>query len=916
MIKRLIKLLSDGWGDELLRKSIVNLSIYAVVLSAFAFLTMNNMVTSTPVRFAPARYQQLPEMAALDLEGQLRSKQSDIEKLVVFPDVPSVIVFRKGFEQDRIVRQADADELRKLAAASALPVVEEASEAYTALSGRLSFYWWAGAFILLFWGLWLVFRRRDDGQTDSRFKVLWLGVEGGFDRANALIQARRWAKHKFWLSAWIALATVYGGLALSGALTNQQKMVLPKYIESATTSPEWQMRRYIEENPREIQRAVIARATTGKAVYLVIKTAKPVTTVSYDGDGEATSSSASTLERKVLFTPDAAGERALAEFTAMLAARKIASKHADTEITANFFEKLTPAGATISVLMLSLLVVGGFAIGNNWSDWKEEAGPTASKRAVTAGGGKSVGKADNGLVVIEDKDRKSFDDIHGQDEAVGIMRTTLRKIMHRDQYTAFHAPPPKGIMMYGDPGNGKTLLAKVIAGETGGAFFMRAGSDFVNKYVGVGADAVRNTVRAAKAAFLKTGKLSIIFIDEIDAIGKKRSSESEGGNREYEQTLNEILVQMDGIGSQGIVWVAATNRMDILDPALTRSGRFEVHIQVLKPDRKGRRAIFAGYLRKIRLAVTGNAGGLSIEEVREQILDICARRSYEFSGADIEFAVKEACTVAAERNFETVKEMSPEEIAKIAAITPEDVAFGIDKVRFGTLLTSRTRQPGEKLATAKHEIGHAAIPTIMGGDPVTFINIQMTSKSLGLMENVPEEDVLSWSKNRFLIKIVTLLAGRAAEEILAGEISTGASNDFERASQLARQMVGIYGMSDELGVASLPLDRYGFPVSNVGEAMLGEFNGAWRKIVAECNEQARGLIEKYKNRINFVAYALYEEEKLSGEQFRDLWNEPRAEIFEEPGLDGDGNIKNRAVTSITSGALGGADLPMTLPAVA
>ncbi|HNH74403.1 MAG TPA: hypothetical protein PLF23_11530, partial [Candidatus Obscuribacter sp.] len=313
------------------------------------------------------------------------------------------------------------------------------------------------------------------------------------------------------------------------------------------------------------------------------------------------------------------------------------------------------------------------------------------------------------------------------------------------------------------------------------------------------------------------------------------------------------------------------------DEAILRPGRFDIKVKVPKPDKKGRAQIYGVYLKKLKVVLPD---GTPEEKAaaHAKLLDDLARRSHDFSGAEIEGAIKNGATIAVERQFGNVTEdISDAEVEKykdMAIITIADLNEGVDKMAYGTQIKSRVRTDKERWATAVHEIGHAAVPQVEGGDPVNRITIVMTDKSLGLMDSSPEEgERYDWTDVQFRMRLRTMLAGRAAEKIILAKISTGASNDFERASTLARQMVGVYGMSSEFGVKSLPLDQYGFPVSKVGEVLLDKFNQAWGNLVDEMEKATDELITRHRAQIEACAKVLYEEETLTGDEFRRIWNE-------------------------------------------
>ncbi len=401
-------------------------------------------------------------------------------------------------------------------------------------------------------------------------------------------------------------------------------------------------------------------------------------------------------------------------------------------------------------------------------------------------------------------------------------------------------------------------------------------------YVGVGAKRVREAYTKARADARRTNRISIVFIDEFDALAKKRGNSTEGGNREYEQTLNQLLVEMNGFGNHGLVLtMAATNRLDILDDAVLRPGRFDIKVKVPKPDRKGRGQIYGIYLKKLKL---GSRRQVQTSEEQKVKQYEAPRRSgsaqlHDFSGAEIEGTIKDELLRSLGRGrrvgdvLEDITPEQEEEYRNRAIITEQDLHLGIDKMAYGTQIRSRVRTDKERWATSVHEVGHASVPTAMNGDPVNRITIVMTDKSLGLMDSSPEEgERYDWTREQFLIRLQMMLAGRAAEKVILAKISTGASNDFERASQLARQMVGVFGMTEEFGNKSIPLDQYGFPASNIGETMLQKFNDTWGAIIDKMQADTEAHIEKHRVQIERCARALYEEETLTGDEFRRIWN--------------------------------------------
>lgn len=534
----------------------------------------------------------------------------------------------------------------------------------------------------------------------------------------------------------------------------------------------------------------------------------------------------------------------------------------------DFFETIYfPARVLIVIFTMAALLCLALGVSALLDDKKEGEEGKDGRLVIAGASGEAVNAGE-----IGEQSLKTFADVAGCDEAIEACKLVVKKLRFPMIYKAFGAPVPKGIIFYGAPGCGKTLLARAMAGETGGGFIAVSGSAFVKLYVGAGASAVRERFQEARVLAKKTGKPTFLFIDEFDALGKKRGQGDSGGSQEYEQTLNELLVQMDGFANDGkVIVIAATNRLDILDEAVLRAGRFDIKIEIKKPDRKGRSEIFQVYLRNRQL-ISRDATPKQKLLTLQSVLNECSQRSRDFSGADIELTVKEASTIAAERHYEEMKDLPEEEMKARAVILPSDLQAAIDLVSYGRTLKSRTRSAEERKATAIHEIGHAAIPTLLKGDPVTRITIVMTDKSLGLMESGSDEDRYGWDKKEFLLKIKTMLAGRAAEERIGGSCSTGASNDFERASLLARQMVGMFGMSEELGVRTIPLDRNGLPVGQIGNTLMDLFTVAWSRIVDDCQKEVCQLIDDNREAIVRTADVLFEEEVLSGDRFREVWS--------------------------------------------
>ncbi|MFM6963824.1 MAG: ATP-dependent zinc metalloprotease FtsH [Micrococcales bacterium] len=401
-----------------------------------------------------------------------------------------------------------------------------------------------------------------------------------------------------------------------------------------------------------------------------------------------------------------------------------------------------------------------------------------------AGGGRGVmqfGKS-RAKLVNKETSKITFADVAGSDEALEELQEIKEFLKEPQKFQAVGAKIPRGVLLYGPPGTGKTLLAKAVAGEAGVPFFSISGSDFVEMFVGVGASRVRDLFEQAKAA-----APAIIFVDEIDAVGRHRGAGIGGGNDEREQTLNQLLVEMDGFDSKtNVILIAATNRPDILDPALLRPGRFDRQIGVTAPDLKGREQILSVH-----------AKGKPIAE--DVDLSIIARRTPGFTGADLANVLNEAALLTARQNEK-----------KITAATLDEA---IDRVIGGPQKKSRSMQDQERLNTAYHEAGHALVAaSLNNSDPVTKVTILPRGRALGYTMVLPLEDRYSVSRNQLLDQIAYAMGGRVAEELIFKDPTTGASNDFEKATSIARQMVTQYGFSNAVGSVS-----YG----NGGEVFIG-----------------------------------------------------------------------------------------------
>jgi len=464
-------------------------------------------------------------------------------------------------------------------------------------------------------------------------------------------------------------------------------------------------------------------------------------------------------------------------------------------------------------------------------------------RQMQAGGGKalSFGKS-RARLMNESQEKVTFDDVAGIEEAKEELEEIVDFLRDPKKFTRLGGRIPKGVLLVGSPGTGKTLLARAIAGEADVPFFSISGSDFVEMFVGVGASRVRDLfVQGKKNA------PCIIFIDEIDAVGRHRGAGLGGGHDEREQTLNQLLVEMDGFESnEGVILISATNRPDVLDPALLRPGRFDRQVVVPLPDLKGREGILKVHLKK--KVVTENLD-----------VSILARGTPGFTGADIENMVNEAALMAARRGKERV-EMEDFEDAK-------------DKVLMGTERRSMIISDEEKKITAYHEAGHTLIAKLLPkADPIHKVTIIPRGRALGLTQQLPEDEKHTYPKSHLLNNIAILMGGRAAEQIVLDIQTTGAGNDIERATELARKMVCDYGMSEELGPVSFGkkdeqifLGREISQHRDFSEKTAQEIDAEVRAMVTGAYDKAFRLINENLDKLNKMANALLEKETLNSD---------------------------------------------------
>ncbi len=450
----------------------------------------------------------------------------------------------------------------------------------------------------------------------------------------------------------------------------------------------------------------------------------------------------------------------------------------------------------------------------------------------------------------EGSKKVTFRDVAGADEEKEELQEIVEFLRDPDKYTALGAHIPKGVLLVGPPGTGKTLLARAVAGEADVKFLSISGSDFVEMYVGVGASRVRDLFIQAKKE-----SPAIVFIDEIDAVGRQRGSGLGGGHDEREQTLNQLLVEMDGFSAnEGVVVLAATNRVDILDPALLRPGRFDRQVYVGLPDIKGREEILKIHARNKPLA----------EDVD---LKQVAKGTPGFTGADLENLLNEAALLTGRRNEQFINKATLDE--------------AVIKVIAGPEKRSRVVPQHERKLTAYHEAGHAIVMrSLPDHDPVHSVTIVPRGGAGGMTISLPEEDRSYLSRSHMLDNIVSLLGGRAAEALVLGDISTGASNDIQRATAIARKMVGTYGMSDKIGTVAFDA---GSDEVFIGKSMghtrpysektAAEMDEEIRAIIDQCYDRARAILSERRAALEAVAQHLLQHETLDGAAFEALYSE-------------------------------------------
>ena len=450
-------------------------------------------------------------------------------------------------------------------------------------------------------------------------------------------------------------------------------------------------------------------------------------------------------------------------------------------------------------------------------------------------------------LMVSDKKKVTFADVAGADEAKQELEEVVEFLKTPDKFNELGARIPKGVLLFGPPGTGKTLLAKAVAGEAGVQFFTISGSDFVEMFVGVGASRVRDLFEQAKKS-----APCIVFIDEIDAVGRQRGAGLGGGHDEREQTLNQLLVEMDGFASnEGIIIIAATNRPDVLDPALLRPGRFDRQIVVDKPDVRGREEILKVHTKGKPIADDAD-------------LDVLARRTPGFTGADLSNLVNEAALLAARRNKKQIHMAELEE--------------AIERVLAGPERKSHVMTDDEKRLTAYHEGGHTLVGLLLKhADPVHKVTIIPRGRAGGYMLSLPKEDRSYRTRSELIDRIKVALGGRVAEEVVLGEISTGASSDIQQATKIIRSMIMQYGMSDVVGPIAYGEENHQVFLGrdfnrdrNYSEEVAGEIDREVRRYIEEAYEACRVIITENRDKLDLIANALLARETLNASELEEL----------------------------------------------
>ena len=502
----------------------------------------------------------------------------------------------------------------------------------------------------------------------------------------------------------------------------------------------------------------------------------------------------------------------------------------DESFLATIGDWILPVTSIVMLFVLMMLFLGGNQAGQK--------------------GTMTFGKSRARLLNGNDKNKITFDDVAGIDEEKEELQEIVEFLKNPKKFTDMGARIPKGVLLVGQPGTGKTLLAKAVAGEAGVPFFIISGSDFVEMFVGVGASRVRDLFEEAKR-----NAPCIIFIDEIDAVGRQRGAGLGGGHDEREQTLNQMLVEMDGFSAnEGVIVLAATNRPDVLDKALLRPGRFDRQIVVPAPDVKAREQILEVHSKKKKLA----------EDVD---LKVIAKNTSGFTGADLENLLNEAALLTARRDKQEIGE--------------KEIEDAMIKVTMGPEKKTRVRSNKEKRLVAYHEAGHAVVSKFLPTqDPVHEISIIPRGMAGGYTMYRPAEDKSFISKTEMEENIVSLLGGRVSEQLVLGDISTGASNDIERATQIAKSMCTKYGMSDRIGTITLGssqdevfLGRDFAQEKSYSEETAGIIDEEIKNIIDHAYEEAKSILSKNRDKLDKVAAVVIEKEKITGDEFDQIFAE-------------------------------------------
>ena len=502
----------------------------------------------------------------------------------------------------------------------------------------------------------------------------------------------------------------------------------------------------------------------------------------------------------------------------------------DESFLATVGDWILPVTSIVMLFVLMMLFLGGNQAGQK--------------------GTMTFGKSRARLLNGNDKNKITFDDVAGIDEEKEELQEIVEFLKNPKKFTDMGARIPKGVLLVGQPGTGKTLLAKAVAGEAGVPFFIISGSDFVEMFVGVGASRVRDLFEEAKR-----NAPCIIFIDEIDAVGRQRGAGLGGGHDEREQTLNQMLVEMDGFSAnEGVIVLAATNRPDVLDKALLRPGRFDRQIVVPAPDVKAREQILEVHSKKKKLA----------EDVD---LKVIAKNTSGFTGADLENLLNESALLTARRDKQEIDE--------------KEIEDAMIKVTMGPEKKTRVRSNKEKRLVAYHEAGHAVVSKFLPTqDPVHEISIIPRGMAGGYTMYRPAEDKSFISKTEMEENIVSLLGGRVSEQLVLGDISTGASNDIERATQIAKSMCTKYGMSDRIGTITLGssqdevfLGRDFAQEKSYSEETAGIIDEEIKNIIDHAYEEAKSILSKNRDKLDKVAAVLIEKEKITGDEFDQIFAE-------------------------------------------